>query len=74
MCSVHHDKAIRGAVSHTEILRTVADALGRYYALVPNGRYVVEVSKKNSDESYVPVYTSPVLAVSKGIIAQRWRV
>jgi hypothetical protein len=64
---------VRDADTGTETLRTVADHRGRYYALVPNGHYVVEVAKKEQDLSYTPVYRSPDFAVSKGVIDREWR-
>ena len=51
------------------------DKYGKYYCLVPLGRYYVKIEKKNEDGSYSLVYTSPVLDVSKeGIIKEKFRV
>jgi len=65
---------VRNADIHTEVARIVADRLGRYYALVSDGRYVVDIKKKEPDESYTFVYTSPVLTVKGGIIKQNFRI
>jgi len=50
------------------IMKKIADAFGAYYALVPNGRYYMRVSKKNDDESYTAVFQTPVMNITKGII------
>jgi hypothetical protein len=54
--------------------KSVADKIGRYYALVPDDKYIVDVLKKNDDESYTTVYTSPVLNVKNGIINSNFAV
>ncbi len=51
-----------------EITNKVADKIGRYYCLVPKGKYFVKVEKKNDDETYSLIYTSPVLNAENGII------
>lgn len=53
---------------NVEITNKVADMIGRYYCLVPKGKYYVKVEKKNDDESYSLVYTSPVIDAEGGII------
>jgi hypothetical protein len=53
---------------NTEVVSKVADKIGRYYCLVPKGNYYIKVEKKNDDESYTTVYTSPVLKAENGII------
>lgn len=66
---------VRYAQMPDQVLRSsVADKIGRYYALVPNGQYVVDVVQKNDDESYTTVYTSSVLDVKKGIINTNFAV
>lgn len=58
-----------------EIATKVADKYGRYYCLVSKGQYYVKIESKNPDGSYSPVYTSPVIDVSKkGIINRRFKV
>jgi len=53
---------------NVEITNKVADKIGRYYCLVPKGKYYVKIEKKNDDESYSVVYTSGVIDAKKGII------
>jgi len=52
----------------TEVTNKVADKIGRYYCLVPKGSYYIKVEKKNDDESYSEVFTSPVFEAKNGII------
>ena len=63
-----------GAESGREIMQKVADAYGRYYILVPKGRYFIKIEKKNQDESYTPVFTSPVMDAKGGIINQKFSI
>jgi len=61
--------------TNTQVSQKVADKLGRYYCLVPKGRYYLKIEQKNADGSYTEVYTSPVIDASKnGIIRQRFKV
>jgi len=53
---------------NVEITNKVADKIGRYYCLVNNGQYYVKIERKNNDESYTTIYTSPIIEVNKGII------
>lgn len=63
------------ADSNKEILSKSADRYGKYYCLVPPGKYYVKIEKKNDDGSYSLVYTSPTIDVSKkGIIKQKFEV
>jgi len=63
------------ASSNTEIGQRVADAYGRYYCLVPKGKYYVKIEKKNSDGSYSLAYTSSIIDASKrGIISKKFQV
>ena len=61
--------------SNTEISSKVVDKYGRYYCLVPKGKYYVKIERKNRDGSYSLAYTSPVIDASKsGIIKERFVV
>ena len=61
--------------SNKEILSKSADRYGKYYCLVPPGKYYVKIEKKNDDGSYSLVYTSPAINVlKKGIIKQKFEV
>jgi hypothetical protein len=52
-----------------------ADKYGKYYCLVPPGKYCVKIEKKNEDGSYSLVYTSPIIDVSKkGIINEGFKI
>ncbi len=53
-----------------ELMHRIADKFGRYYALVPQGQYYITVERKNADESYTMVYTSPVMEAKRGVINQ----
>ncbi len=63
------------ADGNVEIGHKVADQYGRYYCLVPKGRYKVTIEKRNSDGSYSPVHAYPVVDASKsGIIKEKFEV
>jgi len=56
------------------MFKRVADKYGRYFILIPNGKYYVKIEKKNEDTSYTEVFTSDVINVQKGIIREKFRV
>ena len=61
--------------SNREVSQKVADKYGRYYCLLPAGKYYVKIEKKNDDESYSLIYTSGVIDVSKkGIIKEKFQI
>jgi hypothetical protein len=61
--------------SNQEIGRKVADQYGRYYCLVPKGRYYVTIERKNDDGTYSWVFTSQIIDASKkGMIKNTFRV
>jgi hypothetical protein len=57
-----------------EITNKVANKIGRYYCLVNKGTYYVKVEKKNNDESYSEIFTSPVFEAKNGIINQNFTI
>lgn len=59
---------IMAADLNVEITNKVADQIGRYYCLVPKGKYYVKIEKKKDDGSYVTAYTSPAFDAPNGII------
>jgi hypothetical protein len=59
---------------NVEITNKVADKIGRYYCLVNKGKYYVKIEKKNDDESYSLIYTSPIFENTNGIINQNYTV
>ena len=65
---------IMSAELDTEIAHKIADATGRYFCLIPNGKYYVKVEKKKQDESSEHVFTSKVIDVKKGIINEEFKV
>ncbi|QQR50091.1 carboxypeptidase regulatory-like domain-containing protein [Candidatus Nomurabacteria bacterium] len=62
------------AGSTSEIMRKVADKSGRFYSLVPNGKYYVKIEKKNADMSYSLVHTSMPFIVRKGHIDTTFKI
>ena len=54
--------------SDIEMLKKVTDIHGKYYCLIPNGRYYMKVEKKNIDGTYTSVYQSDLFDVERGII------
>ncbi len=66
---------IVGATSHVEISHKIADKYGRYYCLVPRGKYYVKIEKKNSDGSYSLIHTSSIIDAQKnGIIKKKFEI
>ncbi|MEX0930308.1 MAG: hypothetical protein WDZ79_01375 [Candidatus Paceibacterota bacterium] len=57
-----------------EITHKVADEYGRFYCLIPKGRYYLEIDRKNSDESYSHVHTTPIVNAKNGIIKGTFEV
>ena len=61
--------------SDREISHKVTDKYGRYFCLVPKGKYYVKIEKKNSDGSYSLIFTSGVInALKTGIIKERFKI
>jgi hypothetical protein len=53
---------------NVQIVSKVANQIGKYYCLVNKGKYYVKIERKNDDESYTEVFTSPVINAEDGII------
>jgi hypothetical protein len=51
-----------------ELMKKVCDSSGRYYALVPPGRYYLVVEKLNTDNSHTIVYNSEIFDNKTGVI------
>jgi hypothetical protein len=51
----------------------VTDKYGRYYALVPKGKYVLQIHKKELDGTYSLVYTTGEIK-TRGVIRERVKV
>jgi hypothetical protein len=61
--------------SDTIITSKTTDKYGKYYCLVPPGKYYIKVEKKNDDGNYSTLYTSPDIDVTKkGIINENLKV
>jgi len=61
--------------TNVEISHRITDAYGRYYCLIPRGKYYVKIEKKNDDGSYSLVHTSPIIDASKkGIIKKKFEI
>ncbi len=54
--------------TNVEIAHKVADQMGRYYMILPNGSYYMRVEKKNNDGSYTLVNTSDKFEISHGAL------
>ncbi|MFA6397822.1 MAG: Ig-like domain-containing protein [Candidatus Paceibacterota bacterium] len=59
---------IFSTATNVEIAHKVADNMGRYFCLVPNGNYYIEIEKKKFDGTYAKVYKSGNIEVTKGIV------
>lgn len=57
-----------------EFMHRVTDKFGRFFALVPQGKYYVTIEKKNDDESYTLVLTSPTFEAKNGLVDQTFSV
>lgn len=57
-----------------EVSHKVADKIGRYYCLIPNGVYFVKIENKNIDESYSLVHTSEPIEVKNGHIDKNFDI
>lgn len=51
-----------------EITQKVLSKIGRYYLLVPNGKYTLKIDQKNPDESYHQICEVNLVEVNNGII------
>ena len=52
--------------TNVEIAHKITDQMGRYYMLIPNGKYYVKIEKKNDDGSYSLIHTSEPFEVLHG--------
>ncbi len=65
---------VLSTVTGQEISHKVADRLGNYYCLVPNGKYNIIVDKKNVDGSYTKVAMPYPVVVDKGYLSESFKV
>ncbi len=57
-----------------EIIRKVTDKTGKYYCLIPNGKYYTKIENKNLDETYSLVHTSESIEVKNGYINEKFEI
>ena len=60
--------------SDNEVIHKVTDRTGKYYCLVPNGKYYTKIENKNADQSYTLVHTSEPIEVKNGYISKKFDV
>ena len=61
--------------SNVQVAHKVADQYGKYYCLVPKGKYYITIEEKKPDGSYLLTYTSPTIdTLNSGIIKKTFRV
>jgi len=58
----------------TPLTKKIADKFGAYYALVPKGRYYVEIDKKENDGSYKEIIKTEPMEIKAGIISMNFIV
>ncbi len=57
-----------------EVSKAVCDKNGKYFALVSNGNYYVNIDSKVGEDEYEMVYTSDSFEVNNGIINKNFKV
>jgi hypothetical protein len=57
-----------------EIAHKVADKVGRYYAIVPNGTYNITIDEKTPDGSYIKHTLTRTVTITKGFLGEEVRV
>ena len=57
-----------------EVMHRIADARGRYYALLPNGTYNVRIDRKLPDGTYQTVVSGTEASVTKGYLSQKFKI
>ena len=57
-----------------EVSRKIADAEGKYYCLIPNGRYYTKIERKNTDETYSVAHISDPIDVKRGYINKKFEI
>ena len=62
---------ISQAGTGVEVVHRVADAIGRYYCLLPNGDYTVRIDRKLPDSKYETIAEKIPVHVKKGYLSAR---
>ncbi|MEO5646337.1 MAG: carboxypeptidase-like regulatory domain-containing protein [Candidatus Paceibacterota bacterium] len=65
---------VLSTVTGQEISHKVADRIGSYYCLVPNGTYNVTIDKKNADASYTKMVVPYPVTVKEGYLRKDFKV
>jgi len=60
--------------TNIEIIHKITNRIGKFFALVRNGKYYVTIESKNEDGTYTKVYTSESIEVKDGIIDKVFEV
>ncbi len=62
------------AGGENEVIHKITDKTGKYYCLIPNGKYYAKIENKNMDESYSLVHTSEPIEVKNGYINKKFEI
>lgn len=60
--------------SGNEVIHKVTDKTGKYYCLIPNGKYYATIENKNEDQTYTLVHTSESIEVKDGFLNKKFEV
>ncbi len=62
------------AETGVELIHRITDATGKYYCLLPNGSYVVQIDKKLPDGTYQTAQSNIPVTVDRGYLAKEFVV
>ncbi|MBP7804775.1 MAG: carboxypeptidase regulatory-like domain-containing protein [Candidatus Pacebacteria bacterium] len=65
---------IASAATGVEVMHRIADAKGRYYALLPNGEYKIRIDRKLPDGKYQTVAKDLPATVSNGYLSKTFLI
>lgn len=65
---------IASAATGVEVMHRIADAKGRYYALLPNGEYKIRIDRKLLDGKYQTVAKDLPATVSNGYLSKTFLI
>lgn len=60
--------------SDHEVVHKVADKTGKYYCLIPNGRYDIKIDNKNLDGTYSSININEPVEVKNGYINKKFEI
>ena len=58
----------------TQILQKVTDKIGKYFIIVPNGNYYIQIDRKNEDATYTTLLKTEPFEVKNGVIDREFRI